>query len=210
MAERKVVKKVKNGVLYSDGCIRVDMGRCSYPHIGTPVENERDNGTKVKSFGTDLLCPKKSHTEIAELIEAEIEKLLKGADAKVVRKNWFLKDGDELADEAEQNGEDREILRGHWVIRTSDTRRPNARDKDAHTLTPEEADDQFYGGMWANILIRPWYFNGKGKDGKTYPKRVSANFFSIQKVRDDEAFGNGRVDDDGVFDSVDDDGDDPL
>jgi len=210
MAERKVVKKVKNGVLYSDGCIRVDGGRCSYPHIGTPVENERDNGTKVKNFGTDLLCPKKTHSEVATLIEQEIEKLLKAADGKVVRKNWFLKDGDELADEAEQNGEDREVLRGNWVIRTSDTRRPNARDKDATSLTPEEADDEFYGGMWANILIRPWYFNGKGKDGKTYPKRVSANFFSIQKVRDDEAFGNGRVDDDGVFGSVDEDEDDPL
>jgi hypothetical protein len=72
-------------------------------------------------------------------------------------------------------------------------------------MTPEEADEEFYGGMWGNALISVWFFDGKAKSGKTYPKRVLGSLHSVQKVKDDEAFGQGRIDDEGVFDEVDDD-----
>lgn len=207
MAERTILTKVTNAVLYSDGAIRIDNGRCSYPHIGTPMKNERDNGNSALTFGVDLMLPKATHTAAKDLVKQCIEKLLREKDDKVGQSFWFLKDGDKLADDAAENGKDREILRGHWIIRAADTRRPSARNRKGDVLTPEQADNEFYGGMWGNILIRPWHFNGKGKDGKTYPKRVGANFLAIQKIRDDKAFGEGRISDEGVFESVE-DGDD--
>lgn len=208
MAERTVVTKVTNAVLYSDGAIRIDKGRMSYPHIGEPVENDRDNGTKVKSFSVDLLLPKETHKAAKDLIKASIDKLLKEKDDKIGSSFWFLKDGDKLADEAAENGKDREILRGHWVVRAADTRRPSARDTKGNVVTPEEAEELFVGGKWANILIRPWHFNGKGKDGKTYNKRIGANLIAIQRAHpldgySDDTFGDGRISDDGVFEAED-------
>lgn len=206
MAERTVVTKVTNAVLYSDGSIRVDGGRCSYPHVGEPMANERDDGTTVKTFSVDLLLPKATHTAAKDLIKKSIETLLKEKDDKVGTAFWFLKDGDKMADEAAENGKDREVLRGHYVVRVADTRRPSVRDRKGAVMTPEQAEEEFYGGMWANVLLKPWHFGGKGKNGKTYNKRINANFIAIQKVRDDEPFGESRISDEGVFDSVDDNG----
>ena len=63
-------------------------------------------------------------------------------------------------------------------------------------MSPEEADESFYGGCWGNLLIRPWYFNGKAKGStKTYPKRICCGYNGVQFLKDDTPFGSGRIDD---------------
>lgn len=204
-AERKVVKQVENATLYSDGTIRIDNVRLSFPHIGTPQDNENDDGKTVKKFGVTGMLPKKTHNAAKDLIKAVIVKLIEDNETKVAKDKWFLLNGDD---------KEQEEYAGHFVVSTSESKRPTARKRDGSAMTPDEADEIFYGGCWANIFIRPWYFNGKAKGGKTYPKRVCAGLVAIQFVRDDEPFGQGRIDDDGVFDEVEGDdfdgGDDDL
>jgi hypothetical protein len=111
---------------------------------------------------------------------------------------------------------------GHWVISASETRRPAARNekgklyfdpkliKDASEAEAifNQIDEVFYGGVWVNILLRPWYFNGKVKGkAKTFPKRICAGLTGIQFFKDDTPFGNGRIDDSNAWGSSD-DGDD--
>lgn len=197
--ERTIVKKVQNAVLYSDGTIRIDGVRCSYPHIGSPQENENDDGKKTLKYGVTGMLPKKTHVAAKDLCKEVINKLMKDNDAKVATDKWFLSNGDDK-EQAE--------YADHFIVATSESRRPTARKRNGEVMTAEEADDAFYGGCWANILIRPWYFNGKAKGStKTYPKRICCGIVAVQFVRDDDAFGEGRVTDDGVFDEVSDDGD---
>lgn len=195
--ERKIVKQVKNCRLYSDGTIFVENVRASYPHLGTPGENEDDEGKISKKFGITGQLPKETHKEAKNLIKEYIQKLILDNEAKIPTHLWFLKDGDESEKEANQ---------GMFLIATSETRRPIARDRKAAVLEADEADNLFYGGCWVNILFRPWYFNGTAKNSKkTYPKRICASTVSVQFVRDDTPYGDGQINDDGVFDSVDDD-----
>jgi hypothetical protein len=196
-AERTIVKKVPNAILYSDGTIRLDNVRLSFPYIGAPSEDENDNGDVVKKFRTAAMLPKKTHTQAKELIKGVIEQIIKDNEAKVPKDKWFL-----------SNGDDSEIeeYAGHFIVTANETRRPSARNRDNSVMTPEEADEKFYGGCWASILIRPWFFDGKSKNSKkSYPKRVCNGLAAVQFVRDDDPFGQGRISDEGVFDEVDDD-----
>lgn len=203
MAERTVVTKVTNAVLYSDGSIRVDNVRFSYPHFDKPFESEGDDGNKKLQYSCDGMLPKETHGAAKELIKKVINDLMVKNDTKVGTSFWFLKDGDKLAEEDDKKGG----LAGHWVVKASEKRRPSVRKRNGEQMTEREIENEIYGGMWGSLLIRPWYFNGKAKNGKTYPKRILANLIAAQKVRDDEPFGEGRISDDGVFDSVDDGGD---
>lgn len=205
--ERTVVKKVSNGVLYSDGTIRLDNVRLSFPFIGTPAEDEDDDGNTKKKYRLVAMLPKKTHTELKDLIKAEIQKLLTDNEAKVPNENWCLRDGDKQAE-----GDDKkEVYAGHFTLTASETRRVTARKRNGEVMTAEEADEAFYGGCWANVLIRLWYFNGKSKNSKkSFPKRISGGLVSVQFVRDDEPFGQGRISDEGVFEAVEDDGTDGM
>ncbi len=153
----------------------------------------------TKKFGVQGMLPKKTHVAAKDLIKEVIQKLCKDNDAKVATDKWFLANGDD---------KEQEEYAGYFIISTSETKRPTARKRDGSVMSPEEADESFYGGCWGNLLIRPWYFNGKAKNGKSYPKRVCAGIVSAQFVRDDEPFGEGRIDDEGVFDEV--EGDDEF
>lgn len=197
--ERKIVKQVKNARLYSDGTIFLENVRASYPHLGTPGENEDDDGNVTKKFGITGMLPKATHKEAKELVKSVIQKLITDNEAKIPNHLWFLKDGDQSEKETNQ---------GMFLVATSETRRPISRDRKANILEADEADELFYGGCWVNMLIRPWYFNGKAKkSNKTFPKRICASTVSVQFVRDDDPFGDGQINDDGVFDDVGDDGD---
>lgn len=198
MAERTVVTKVQNAVLYSDGAIRIDNVRLSYPHLAAPFASEGDEGQTKLSYSVEGMLPKDTHRAAKDLVKKVIEDLLAENKAKVPTANWFLKDGDKLAEEDEK----KEQCAGNFIVKASEKRRPTVRNRKGEVLTPEEAEQLVYGGCWGNILLRPWYFNGKAKNGKTYPKRILSNLIAVQFVRDDEAFGEGRISDDGVFDSV--------
>jgi hypothetical protein len=183
---REVVKKVKNAILYSDGTIRIDNVRASYPHTGEPYSK---NGEKGK-FGIVAMLPKSTHVEAKDLVKSVMDKLLADNDAKVAADKKFLRNGDDSGNESYE---------GHWTISASESRRPSVRDRDGSLLTPEEAEEKIYGGCWVNVLIRPWYQDGV-KVGKGFGKRVNSGLVGVQFVRDDEPFGEGRIDDEGVWD----------
>lgn len=203
MANREVVAKVQNAVLYSDGCIRIDNVRASYPHLDEPYKSEGDDGNTKEAFSIDGLMPKETHKAAKDLVKKAIEDLLQKNDAKVGSSFWFLKDGDKLFEEDDSKS----TLQGNFVIKSSEKRRPAVRNRDGSIMSEREIGDKIYGGCWVNVLLRPWYFSGKASNGKTYPKRVLANLIAVQFVRDDDAFGEGRISDEGVFDSASDDND---
>lgn len=206
MSALKEVKRVKNAVLYVDDkgveFIKLENVRASYPYIGTPSEDENDNGDKTTSYRITGMLPKATHLEAKNLIKEVIERLLKTNEAKVPLDKWFLSNG---------NDKESEDMHDHWLVSASDkSRRPTARDQKGQVIDDiAKIDDKFYGGCWVSILIRPWYFNGKSaKSTKTYPKRISAGLQAVQFLRDDKPFGQGRVDDSDVWGSVDDNGGD--
>lgn len=201
MSALKEVKRVKNAVLYVDDkgveFIKLENVRASYPFVGTPSEDENDNGEITTSYRITGMLNKETHPEAKNLIKEVIERLLKANDAKVPTDKWFLSNGDDKEDEN---------MAGHWLVACSDKkRRPTARDQKGHVMDDiAKIDDKFYGGCWVNLLIRPWYFNGNVKGAKkTYPKRISCGVQAVQFLKDDTPFGSGRVDDTDVWGSVD-------
>lgn len=199
MAERTVVSKVTNAVLYSDGSIRIDKVRFSYPHLDKPYESEGDDGQKKASYSIAAMLPKATHTAAKDLLKKVIQDLIAKNDTKVGTGFWCLSDGDKAAEE----DEGKELYAGHFIVKSAEKRRPSVRKADGSTMSEREIADEIYGGAWGSVFIRPWYFNGKARNGKTYPKRVLANLIGVQKWKDDEPFGEGRISDDGVFESVD-------
>lgn len=195
MAEREVVSKVSNAVLYSDGTIKLENVRLSYPHVGAPFTGQNDDGKEEKSWGVAAMLPKKTHTAAKDLVKKCITDLMQKNEAKVATENWFLKNGDD---------KEQPEYADHFIVNASDkSRRPVTRNRKNEVVDADEADQIFYGGCWADILIRPWYFDGKAKNGKKYPKRVCAGIVAVKFKRDDEPFGDSIVGDDGVFDDDD-------
>ena len=196
--QRTIVKKVENAVLFSDGTLRIDNVRFSHPHIGTPYEGKNDKGVMTKRYGVVVILPKTTHVAAKDLVVERINELLKenklskiGADRK------FIRNGDDAA---------KDEYEGTWTVSAGETKVPDARDKDKTKLTPEQADEKFYGGMYGNVLIRPW-FQMPGE----YGTRVNAGLVAVQYVREGEPFGSGRITAKDVDDSFDDvDGDESF
>lgn len=193
MAQLETVKQVSNCTLYKDAAgqrfIRIDNVRLSYPFLGTPSPDENDDGTPNPKWRLVAMLPKDTHEAAHALIEQVIQKIMKENDAKVARDKWFLSDGDEK--EAEE-------MQGMWLVSAADGKiRPRCRDRKGHVIDDiDKIDDMFYGGCWASVLIRPWYFDGKSKRStKSYPKRVASGLTAVMFMRDDKPFGSGRIDD---------------
>lgn len=205
MTKLTEVKRVKNAVLLSDGeneFIRLDNVRISFPAVGTPdpeVDDEGNprldkKGKQKMRFKLSAMLPKKTHLEAKDLCVEVMNKLLRKNDAKVAQDKRFISNGDET---------DREEYQGHWVVNAAETRRPPVRDRKGELVMEAEAiDTLIYAGCWANVLIRPWYFNGKAKGAKKdYPKRIACGLTGVQFSRDDTPFGGGRVDEEDVWDT---------
>lgn len=201
MAERKVVKKVENAVLYSDGCIKIENIRVSYPHLDKPyagTQSGDENSQAEPKYGLVALLPKDTHEAAKDLCASVIKSIQEENDIRVAKDKKFIRDGDD-SDKVENEG--------CYTISAREARRPSVRNKNAVPMTEREIQDKIYGGCWGSILIRPWLQDNK------YGKRINASLIAFQFLRDDEPFGEGRVDDDGVFDSAgsdDDDGDNDL
>lgn len=218
MAALKLLKTVKNAKLFQDGddgpkVVLLENVRLSFPAIGHMKEDEQDDGTTKKSYKATPMLPKNTHLEAKNLFMEVAKELMATAKVKIPTEYLCIKDG---------NNTDREEYQDHWVISCSESRRPAARDakgklildpKDVSDAEHVEAvlnqiDETFHSGIYVNILIRPWYFNGtaKGKS-KTYPKRICAGLTAIQFFREGASFGTGRIDDSGVWGDTSDDGD---
>jgi len=205
MSNLKAVKEVKNAVLYKDAdgnpYIKIENVRASYPYLGTPSEDESDDGgDKRKRWRIVLMLPKETHAEAKALVVEAIREVM--GENKVPKDRWFITDGDDKDDEN---------MHGHWLISASDGKyRPKARDERGRVMDDiDDIDDKFYGGCWVSALIRPWYFDGKSRNSKKpLPKRVCAGINAVKFERDDKPFGSGRIDDGEVWGEDDSFGDD--
>lgn len=191
---REVKKRVKNAILYADGTIRVSGVRFSYPHLDKPHKGKDDKGEA--KFSVTGMMPKKTHKEAYKLINERIDELLKENKVKALASDKkFLKDGDDSG---------REEYEDHWTISARESRRPPCRNRANEPIEIEDIAEAIQPGYWGDILIRPWYQNND------YGKRVNAGLSSVQVVKKDETFGEGRISDedlDDTFDSYDDDDD---
>lgn len=188
---REIKKKVKNAILYTDGLIKVSGVRFSYPHLDKPYKGDGDGEAK---FGLVGMMPKATHKAAHGLVQERIDELLKENKVKKLPADkLFLRDGDDSS---------RDEYEDHWTISARETRRPPLRDRQNQVVEPEDAKDVFQPGFWGDILIRPWYQNNK------FGKRVNAGLSSVQFVRKDETFGEGRISDEDLDDAFEDYGED--
>ena len=193
MMVREVKTKVTNAVLYSDGCIRIDNVRASYPHLDKTYAKSEDGKPEDPKFSIVAMLEKATHVAAKDLCVKVIQELAAEKKTKVGKDKWFIKDGDE-SDKAEYEG--------YWTVSARESNRPSVRNRKGNVMSEQEIRDIIYAGCRVNVLIRPWY------QDNSYGKRVNAGLVAVQFVRDDEQIGEGRVNDDGVFEPIegDDDG----
>lgn len=199
MAERTIVKRVDNAILYSDGCILVRGVRFSYPHAITPQPGQPDKETgkmSAPSYSITGLMPKGTHRAAMQLIKDEIDKII--ADKKVAIKAdfKFLRDG---------NASGKDDYLNHFTVSCRETikKPPSVRDIDGVSkLTADDEGKKIFGGCWGNILLRPWFQNNG------FGKRINANFIACQivpaKGRDSTPLGEGRMSEDDISEVMED------
>lgn len=192
MANREIISKVTNAVLYSDGLIRIDNVRASYPHLDKPWSGEEGQEAK---FSIVSLLDKGTHKAAKDLIVKRINEILKeNKTEKIASDKKFIRDGDQMAKPECEN---------QWVVSARESRRPSVRGSDNEVLTPDEILDTIYAGCYISVLIRPWFQNHA-----KFGKRVNAGLVAVRFRRDGEPIGEGRITDDDIDDYMDDDYDD--
>lgn len=195
-----IVKKATNkagkvtAVLYSDGKIKINGARISYPHLFEKYKGKDDKGTPA--YGAVFLLPKDTHREAMLLIKEAIAELCKENKVKDVEKK-FLRDGDKT---------DKPENAGMYIVSARDaSKRPILRDKDKRPLDKDDEDDRelIQPGVIVNGVIRPWFQNN------SYGKRANAGLVIVQFVEDDGVrFGEGGISDETVDEMLDDESED--
>lgn len=216
MAALELVKKGKNFKIFKEGeqiLILFERARISFPAIGNMKEEESDDGGTTKKYKCTAMLPKDTHDEAFKAALGVMNAIMSEKKVKIPTEYKFIKDGD---------AGEREEYHEHWIVSMSETRRPAARneagnlmfdpkkikDKDDAQAAFDLIDETFYAGCIADVLCRPWYFDGKVKGkSKTYPKRICGGVTAIKFVEDDGVryAGAGQIDTSGVWDSNDDD-----
>ena len=206
MAKLNEIKRGTNWVLYNDGTndlIRIQGVRLSFPKIAYPEpETDDDNKPRIdpktgkhkSSFSGVFMVPKDTHQDVLKICVELINKLQKANDAKVSTDKKFIRDGDDLT---------REEYEGHYIITARESKRPPVRDRRGELIVePEKIEQIFEAGVLVNVLIRPWFFNGKARgSNKDHPKRISAGLMGVQFHSDDGTrFSSGSVDESDAWD----------
>lgn len=195
-------------ILYSDGTILINGIRFSYPHFGKAFEAKSDDGKVTDKWSMKGMMPKKTHKPAMRLMKKHMEDMMKANNTSdLASDRKYLRNGDDLG---------KTEMKDHFVFSASETSPPKVRDRNAQKidLTDKEKealrkdptaikqaiekkiDAMFYGGAWGNALIRPWWQNHQ-KHGK----RVNSGLSAVQFAKDDEPFGEGRIDDEAVDDT---------
>lgn len=200
MSNALVIKKrVKNGILYENGFIRIDNVRFSYPHLDKPWKKATDQG--APKFSVTAMMPKETHEEVRILIRDEMARILKEAKATLKPGLKFMRDGDADSEEGEDNPDN--TYAKHWYISARESNRPTlrvVRDGAVVKLDPvedlEEIQDKFFGGAYGHILIRPWF------QDNDFGKRLNAGLMGAVFSKKGDPFGQGRIDDADAWDDV--------
>lgn len=188
MAKATIVKKVENGVLYSDGLIKIENVRLSHPHLDKPYKGKEDKADAVAKYSVTAMLPKNTHKAVKDLLVEVIKKMEVEAKVKWASDKKFIRNGDDTA---------KSEYEGHWIISAREERPPILRDQQKRNVERTEAASVFYGGCYGTIIIRPWAQNN------SWGKRVNAGLSVVQKVKDGPAFGEGRISDDDADDLLD-------
>jgi len=215
--ERKIVRKVDGvGAVFSDGAVRLDMVRISYPHLDKPqVTVDKKTGKESSAFNLTAMLPKDTHkdamsmcVDAIKLLEKQMTDKGKGKAGKPFKypsSMKFIKNGDAKDEDGEYiTGKDNPEYRDHWIAACRSPDQPQLRGsgRDPETgkplrLTPEQAKRIFYGGCYCTVLIRPW------PQDNEYGTRANAELLAVQFRAKGDAFGNGRrLDDDDIDDSL--------
>jgi hypothetical protein len=193
MASLDKIKQGTNFIVYKNGdqkLIKIENIRFSYPHFGEAREEEREDGSKKRAWQGVAMLPKSTHVAAKDAFVEIMRELEAANEVRVPPEYKCIKNGDDKDDE---------LMHDHWLISFSESgkNRPSARNQKGEIIADiKVVDDKFYGGCWGSVLLRPWYFNGTAKNStKKYPKRICCGYNGVQFLRDDEPFGNGRIDD---------------
>lgn len=186
MSRREIVSRVTNAVLYSDGLIRLDNVRISYPHLDKAWSRNED---EVKKFSMVAMLDKKTHKAARQLVEKRIEELMReNKTERLSADKKFLRDGD-LSDKLEYEG--------YWTVSANETRRPAVRGANNEVLDSDEILNTIYAGCYVSVLIRPWFQDNK------FGKRVNSGLVAVKFMRDGEPLGEGAITDDDIDDIYD-------
>ena len=166
--------------------IQLKTVRLSFPNI---FKRASFNGEEGKFEATFLLDKEKDSAQIAA-INAAIDEAIKDAKIKVPSDKRCLKDGDDV----EYDG-----YAGCMSFKASTNKRPTLINRDKSPVV--EDDNVLYAGCFVNAICDIWVQNNN------YGKRVNANLYGIQFVKDGDAFGSGDVDVTDEFDAFDDEDD---
>lgn len=208
MSQMQLLKTVDGAKLFKQDnqkLVLLENVRLSYPALGAKRKDEGEDGKVSWSWRVQPLLDK--HRKSAhELLMEVIDELKRVNEVKIPSMYLFIKDGDET---------DKKENQGNWTLSVKDgNRRPVVRNEHAVKMFDMEKlsgaqeveqaekviDEKFYGGCWADVLIRPWYFSGVVKGAaKTYPKRICGGLVAVKFVKDDTPFGQGAIDDSNVW-----------
>lgn len=211
---REIVTRVKNAILYSDGTIRLDNVRASYPHLTTPFMDDKDKAKKgIKDrnsysnkddyisaliaagakYGIVGMLDKSTHVEAKDLCVKVINEIIAKADEKVAKDRKFIQNGDDTA---------KTEYEGYWTVSSREARKPTVRNRRGEVVSSDrEIENMIYAGCRVNMLIRPWFQNNE------FGKRVNAGIVAVQFAADDKQIGESRIDDEGAFDAIEDEDD---
>lgn len=157
--------------------------RLSFPSV---FQKAVFDGKEGKYEATFLIS--KEDTKTKAVLDAAIADAIKAAGIKVSGDKLCLKDGDDSTYDGYENT---------WSLKAANGKRPTVIDRDKSPII--ENDEKLYAGCYVNAVVDLWVQNNG------FGKRVNANLYGIQFVKDGEAFGQGNID---VFDDFDDlDGD---
>lgn len=164
--------------------------RLSFPSI---FQRAVFDGQEGKYEATVLIDKKDTKTK--KILDKAIAEAIAEANIKVASDKRCLKDGDES---------DYDGYEGNWSLKAANSKRPTVLNRDKTPLT--EDDEVLYAGCYVNVVIDLWVQNNK------FGKRVNANLYGVQFVKDGEPFGMGPIDVtddfDDLEDGLDDDDDD--
>lgn len=146
--------------------------RLSYPSL---FQKSVFDGKEGKYEATFLID--KKDKALKKQIDEKIAKLIVEAKVKVPSDKYCIKDGDE----SQSDG-----FEGNWSLKASNSKRPTVIDRDKSPLTAD--DDKLYAGCYVNAVIDFWVQNN------AYGKRINANLYGVQFVKEGEPFGKGNFD----------------
>lgn len=158
--------------------------RLSFPSL---FRREVFSGKEGK-FAATFLIPK-TDKKLKREIDKAITAALTEAKIKVPSDKYCIRDGDDR----DYNG-----YADHWAIKASNRTRPQLLNRDKSQLIEE--DGILYSGCYVNAIIDIWIQNNK-EGGK----RVNANLYGVQFLRDGDPFATGNIDVTDEFDDCSDD-----